>query len=187
MEYAYIGLTPSAVENMVMKKPNEALRPTDISATDRAAALSAPAAVLVIFYQRAAGMLPILALLLLLAGCVVPQTFPKLTARGTIVDAVSGRPISNAQIVFTLGQPTGWFSPPEGPKIYGKQYTADTNGRFEITLSAEMKLRPLIDSFDQFPTMHVTAPGYKEGGVFPSYLEAKNPYEKELVVKLERL
>jgi hypothetical protein len=130
--------------------------------------------------------LPILALILLMAGCVVPQTFPKLIAKGTVVDAVSGAPISNAQIVFTLGQPTGWFSPPEGPKAYGKQYSSDANGRFEVLLSAEMKLRPLIDSYDQFPTMHVTASGYKEGGIFPSYLETKNPYEEELVIRLER-
>ena len=124
------------------------------------------------------------AFILLMSGCVVPQTFPKLIVKGAVVDAASGAPISNATIVFTLGQPTGWVSPPDGPKPYDKQYTTDANGRFEIVLSAETKLRPLVDSYDQFPSMHVTAPGYKQGGVFPSYLEANNPYKDELVIKL---
>ena len=127
------------------------------------------------------------ALTLLLAGCFVPQTFPKLIVRGVVVDASSGAPVPHAEIVFTLGQPTGWTAPPGSPKRYGEKYATDENGRFDIELSAELKVRPLIDRYDQFPTMKVYAPGYEGGGVFPSYIETKNPYAKELVIKLKRL
>lgn len=129
---------------------------------------------------------PLVALVLLLAGCFVPQTFPTLRVRGVVVDAETGAPIPHAKIVFTLGQPTGWTAPPESPKRYGERYTADENGRFDIELSAVLKMRPLIDHYDLFPMMHVSAPGYQGGGVSPAYMERKNPYAKELVIRLER-
>jgi hypothetical protein len=130
--------------------------------------------------------LAVVALLLLLTGCVVPQTFSKLTIRGQVTDTETKKGIPNVGIGLKFDGPVGWGDGQSKPVGYGPFYT-DENGKFLIEFSPPTKLRPLVGRYSPYPTLLFVADGYAGGQFVPwDDYGKKDPFSEPVVVKLSR-
>jgi hypothetical protein len=109
--------------------------------------------------NRQAKIAHMVAFSLTLVGCPLPvsKRVQEVAVTGTVIDAVTGVPISNALVVQTIGRGGFWAS----PTTYDLGQTlTDENGRFVIP--ANPRRVGNVDDPGSKPAVSVFASGYAE-------------------------